>query len=232
MFRFALLACVATGVALAQESTPDKRLQDSAAVVNEMMGMPDKGVPQSVLEKAQCIVVIPGLKKAALVVGGQYGRGFADCRKHAAGWGSPAAVRIEGGSVGLQLGGQSTDVILLVMNQRGMDRLTSDKFTIGADAAAAAGPVGRDAKADTDIMLRAEILSYGRSRGVFAGLSLEGATMRPDNEENKKLYGKAVSNKEILEQGVPTPEAARILTSALNRSSMTGGERADRPTKH
>jgi lipid-binding SYLF domain-containing protein len=233
MFKFALFACVATSVAaLAQESTPDKRLQDAAAVVNEMAGMPDKGVPQSVLDKAQCIVVIPGLKKAAFVIGGQYGRGFASCRKPGAGWRAPAAVRIEGGSFGLQLGGQSTDVILVVMNQRGMDRLTSDKFTIGADAAAAAGPVGRDAKADTDIQLNAEILSYARSRGAFAGLSLEGATMRPDNEENKKLYGKEISNKEILEQGVPTPAAARILTSALNRSSMTGGERADRPAKH
>jgi lipid-binding SYLF domain-containing protein len=231
MFKFALFACVATSVALAQESTPDKRLQDAAAVVKEMMGMPDKGIPQSVLDKGQCIVVIPGLKKAAFLVGGQYGRGFASCRKPGAGWRAPAAVRIEGGSVGLQLGGQSTDVILLVMNQRGMDRLTSDKFTIGADAAAAAGPVGRDAKADTDIMLNAEILSYARSRGAFAGISLEGATMRPDNEENKKLYGKEISNKEILEQGVPTPAAARILTSELNRSSMTGGERADRPAK-
>jgi lipid-binding SYLF domain-containing protein len=231
MFRFALFACIATGVVLAQESTPDKRLQDSAAVINEMMGMPDKGVPQSVLDKAQCIVVIPGLKKAAFVLGGQYGRGFASCRKPGAGWGAPAAVRMEGGSVGLQLGGQSTDVILLVMNQRGMDRLVSDKFTIGADAAAAAGPVGRDAKADTDIMLKAEILSYARSRGAFAGLSLEGATMRPDTEENKKLYARAITNKEILEQGVPTPPAAKILTSALNRSSMTGGERADRPPK-
>ena len=182
------------------------------------MGMSDKGVPQSVLEKAQCIVVIPGLKKAAFLVGGQYGRGFASCRT-GNGFGSPAAMRIEGGSFGLQLGGQSTDVILVVTNQRGMDRLVSDKFTIGADVAAAAGPVGRDAKADTDIMLKAEMLSYARSRGAYAGLSLEGATMRPDNEENKKLYGRDVSNQDILVKGMETPEVARTFTRALNHSS-------------
>jgi len=129
-------------------------------------------------------------------------------------------VKLEGGSFGLQLGGQSTDVILLVMDQRGMDHLVSDKFTIGADAAAAAGPVGRDAKADTDIMLHAEILSYARSRGAYAGLSLEGSTMRPDNEENRKLYGRDISNKDILVQGtVSTPAVARTFTQALNHSS-------------
>jgi SH3 domain-containing YSC84-like protein 1 len=228
MYKIALFACVAAGMALGQETTPDKRLRDAAAVVGEMMGMPDKGIPQSVLDKAQCIVVVPGLKKAAFVVGGQYGRGFASCRKAGGGWGAPAAMKIEGGSFGLQLGGQSTDVILVVMDQRGMNHLISDKFTIGADAAAAAGPVGRNAKADTDIMLHAEMLSYARSRGAYAGLSLEGATMRPDKEENMKLYGKAVTNDEILKQGVPTPDAAKAFTSALNKSSGTG-ERADRP---
>jgi SH3 domain-containing YSC84-like protein 1 len=220
MFKYVLIASLATGVMLGKESAPDKRLQDAAGVVNEMMGMPDKGVPQSVLDKAQCIVVIPGLKKAAFIVGGQYGRGYASCRKHGGGWGPPGAVKMEGGSFGLQLGGQSTDVILLVMDQRGFDKLLSDKFTIGADAAAAAGPVGRDAKADTDIQLHAEILSYARSRGAYAGLSLEGATLRPDNEENRKLYGRDISNKDILQQGtVSTPEVARTFTQALNRSS-------------
>jgi len=219
MFKYALIAGLATGAILAKEREPDKRLQDAAGVVNEMMGMPDKGIPQSVLEKAQCIVVIPGLKKAAFIVGGQYGRGYASCRK-AGGWGAPAAVKMEGGSFGLQLGGQSTDVILLVMDQRGMDKLLSDKFTIGADAAAAAGPVGRDAKADTDIMLHAQILSYARSRGAYAGLSLEGATLRPDNEENKKLYGRDISNKDILARGdVSAPEATRPFLQALNRSA-------------
>lgn len=219
MFKYVLIAGLATGVILAKESEPDKRMRDAAAVVNEMMGMPDKGIPQSVLDKSQCIVVIPGLKKAAFLVGGQFGRGYASCRKAGGAWGAPAAVRIEGGSFGLQLGGQSTDVILLVMNQRGMDKLMSDKFTIGADAAAAAGPVGRDAKADTDVLLKAEILSYARSRGAYAGLSLEGATMRPDNEENKKLYGREVNNKEVLSQGMQTPTGARPLLQALNHSS-------------
>jgi Uncharacterized conserved protein len=230
MYKIALFACITVGMAFGQETTPDKRLRDSAAVVNEMMGMPDKGIPQEVLEKAQCIVVVPGLKKAAFVIGGQYGRGFASCRKSGGGWGAPAAMKIEGGSFGLQLGGQSTDVILVVMNQRGMDHLIADKFTIGADAAAAAGPVGRNAKADTDIMLHAEMLSYARSRGAYAGLSLEGATMRPDKDENMKLYGRATTNAEILKQGVAIPEAARAFTGALNHSSMTGGERADRPS--
>ena len=181
MFKIALAACLATGMMGGEEVSADKRLRDSAAVVNEMMGMPDKGVPHSILDKAQCIVVIPGLKKAAFIVGGQYGRGFASCRKAELGWGAPAAIRMEGGSFGFQLGGQSTDVIMVVMNRRGMDHLLSDKFTVGADASAAGGPVGRDAKADTDAMMNAEMLTYARSRGAYAGLSLEGATIRPEN---------------------------------------------------
>jgi lipid-binding SYLF domain-containing protein len=232
--KLAIFACVATGVVMGQEMNADHRLKSSAAVINEMMGMPDKGIPQDLLNKAQCIVVIPGLKKAAFLVGGSYGRGFASCRKAQRGWGSPAAMRIEGGSFGLQLGGQSTDIILLVMNQGGMDRLVSDKFTIGGEASAAAGPVGRDAKADTDILMKAEILSYSRAHGLFAGISLEGATLRPDTSENEKLYGRAVSNKEIIVDGVPTPEGAKVLTHALNHSSMHGGESqaADRPARN
>lgn len=226
MYKIAIFVFIVMGVMFGQEVKPDNRLRSSADVIHEMMGMPEKGIPQRLLDKAQCIVIVPGLKKGAFVFGGQYGRGFASCRKGSAGWGSPAAVRIEGGSFGLQLGGQSTDVILLVMNQSGMNRLVSDKFTIGADAAAAAGPVGRDAHANTDVLMRAEMLSYSRSRGVFAGVSLEGATLRPDHGENRKLYGKTITNKEILETGVPTPRAARVLTSALNHSSMRGGETA------
>jgi SH3 domain-containing YSC84-like protein 1 len=218
MFKITIAACLATSVMWSADNSAEKRIQEAAAVVNEMMGMPDKGVPRVIVDKAQCIVVIPGLKKAAFIVGGQYGRGFASCRK-SDGFGSPAAVRMEGGSFGFQLGGQSTDVILVVMNQGGMSHLLSDKFTLGADASAAAGPVGRDAKADTDVMMNAEILSYARSRGVYAGLSLEGATLRPDNDENKKLYGRPVTNKEILDQGLPTPEVAKALTHALNHSA-------------
>jgi lipid-binding SYLF domain-containing protein len=232
--KLAIFTCIAAGAVMGQEMNADSRMKNAAAVVDEMMGMPEKGIPQSLLDKAQCIVVVPGLKKAAFLVGGAYGRGFASCRKAERGWGSPAAIRIEGGSFGLQLGGQSTDVILLVMNQRGMDKLVSDKFTLGADAAATAGPVGRNAKADTDVQLKAEILSYSRSHGLYAGISLEGATLRPDDSENEKLYGHKISNKEILVEGVKTPAAATILTHALNHSSMHGGESqsADRPPRH
>src|SRR5712691_9014970 len=150
MYRLAVFTCAAAGAVFAQEATtPDSRLQHATEVISEMTGTPDKGVPQETLNKAQCVVVVPGLKKAAIGIGGQYGRGFETCRK-GSGWGAPAAVKIEGGSFGLQLGGQSTDVIMLVMNQDGMNKLLSDKFTIGVDAAAAAGPVGRNARADTD----------------------------------------------------------------------------------
>jgi len=231
MNKFIIATCVAAGAWLVQAKEADTRLTNATDVVTEMMGMPDKGVPQDLLEKAQCIVLVPGLKKAALGIGGQYGRGYATCRKAAAGWGAPAAVRIEGGSFGFQLGGQSTDVIMLVMNQSGMNRLLSDKFTIGADASAAAGPVGRNARADTDAAMKAEILSYSRSRGVFAGISLQGATLRPDKDENEKLYGKAITNKEIIEGHAATPAAATGLISALNHASMHGGEQADRPKK-
>jgi lipid-binding SYLF domain-containing protein len=229
MNKLALITCVAVGALFAEDS-PDSRISTAAEVINEMTAMPDKGVPQDLLEKAQCIVVIPGLKKAALVVGGQYGRGYTVCRKAGGGWGAPAAVKMEGGSFGLQLGGQSTDVIMLVMNRRGMDKLLSDKFTIGADASVAAGPVGRNAQANTDAAMHAEILAYSRSRGVFAGISLQGATLRPDKEENQKLYGRAISNKEIIDGGVEPPAAARVLMSALNKASKQA-EQADRPKK-
>jgi lipid-binding SYLF domain-containing protein len=232
MFKLAIVACVATGVVLGQEVSPDKRLQNAAAVVDEMMGMPDKGIPRDLLNKAQCLVVIPGLKKAAFIVGGAYGRGYASCRRPDGRWGAPAAVRIEGGSFGFQLGGESTDVILLVMNKRGMEKLVSDKFTLGADAAVAAGPVGRDAKADTDVLMKAEMLAYSWSHGLYAGISLEGATLRPDDSENAKLYGHPITNREILVQGVPTPPAARVLVSALNHSSRRAEESADRPQRN
>jgi lipid-binding SYLF domain-containing protein len=231
MFKLAIMACVAAGVVLGQEVTADKRLQNTAAVVDEMMGMPDKGIPHDLLNKSQCLVIVPGLKKAAFLVGGAYGRGFASCRRPDGRWGAPAAVRLEGGSFGLQLGGESTDVILLVMNQRGMDKLVSDKFTLGGDAGVAAGPVGRDAKADTDVLMKAEMLSYSRSHGLYAGISLEGSTLRPDASENEKLYGHPITNREILVQGVPTPRAARALVSALNHSSRRS-ESADRPPRN
>ncbi len=217
MTRLILLMCLVATTLLAQEATPDKRLRNAALALREIMAAPDKGIPRELLDKAKCIIIVPGLIKGAFGVGGKYGRGFASCRKAGAGWGSPAAVAIEGGSFGLQLGGSSTDVIMLVMNQRGMNRLLGDKFTLGGEAAAAAGPVGRQTSANTDVLMRAEILSWSRSRGLFAGLSLEGATMRPDSGENRKLYGRDISNKEILENGTATPRGARPLVATLNR---------------
>lgn len=164
-----------------------------------------------------------GLKKGAFLVGGKYGRGFVSCRRRSERWGPPAAVRIEGGSYGFQIGGSSTDVFMLIMNEKGMKRLLSDKFTIGGEAAAAAGPVGRNASANTDVLLHAEILSWSRSRGLFAGLSLEGATLRPDGDANRDLYGRDLSNQEILEGDVRTPRGARPLIAALNQYSGPAG---------
>jgi lipid-binding SYLF domain-containing protein len=198
-----------------------ERLEDSAALLSEVMSAPDKSIPQDLLNKAACIVLVPGLKKGAFVVGAQYGRGFALCRGAGGqGWGPPAAIRIEGGSFGLQAGVSSTDVILLVMNERGMRRLTSDKFTIGADAAAAAGPVGRNASAMTDAMMTAEILSWSRSRGVFVGISLDGATLRGDTDENEAMYGKRWTSKEIIGSGATPPPNAAKLIDLLSKYSM------------
>jgi SH3 domain-containing YSC84-like protein 1 len=157
MPRLRFLTCLAAAALLAQETTPDKRLRNAATSFSEIMAAPDKGIPQELMDKAQCVVIVPGLKKGAFGVGGKYGRGFASCRRCSRGWSSPAAVAIEGGSFGLQLGGSSTDVIMLVMKESGMNRLLGDKFTIGGQAAAAAGPVGRETSANTDVLMRAEI---------------------------------------------------------------------------
>lgn len=220
MLRRLLLSCLLITTALAaQEVSPDKRLRNSISAFDAVMASPDKGIPRDLMDRAQCIVIVPGLLKGAFGVGGKYGRGFASCRKCPRGWSAPAAVAIEGGSFGLQLGGSSTDVFMLVMKESGMNRLLGDKFTIGGEAAAAGGPVGRETSANTDILMRAEILSWSRSRGLFAGLSLEGATLRPDGGENRKLYGHDISNKEILEGGLPTPAAARPFVLALDRHS-------------
>jgi lipid-binding SYLF domain-containing protein len=225
--RCQLLCAAFTGLALIaatqvgaqeRETTPDKRLQNATLGFREVMHEPDKGIPHDLFDKARCVVIIPGVKKAAFIVGGKYGRGFASCRKGGTGrFGAAAAVRIEGGSYGLQIGGSSTDVFMLIMNESGMKKLLSDKFTIGGEAEAAAGPVGREASAKTDVMLHAEILSWSRSRGLFAGLSLEGSTLRRDESENEKLYGRKISNEQILEGNVPVPPAARAFVAELNR---------------
>jgi lipid-binding SYLF domain-containing protein len=214
--RFLAAFAAASAMLSAQEETPDKRLRDSAATFREIMATPDRAIPRNLLERAQCIIIVPGMKKAAFLVGGEYGRGFASCRIPGS-WSAPAPVRLTGGSFGLQLGADSTDIILMLMNQRGLERLFSDKFSIGADMAAAAGPVGRDAKADTDLLLKAEIVSWSRTRGVFAGVSLTGTVVEPDRSEASKLYGRAWSNREIIRGGLAFPDAAKVLADELAR---------------
>jgi len=207
--------------AIATAETAQERLQSSAEVFQDVMATPDKGIPQDLLSKAQCVVIVPGLKKGAFVVGGQYGRGFAECRKSDGfGWSAPAAVRIEGGSVGFQIGGSSTDVVMLVMNQHGMQKLLGDKFTLGADASVAAGPVGRTANAATDVRMNAEILAWSRAKGIFAGISLSGATLRPDSDVNEELYGRKIENREVLSGAVEAPAAAAALRTELDKYSM------------
>ena len=197
-----------------------ERLDDAASLFSEIMATPDKSIPQGLLDKAACIVLVPGLKKGAFVIGAKYGRGFALCRASSGeGWGPPGAVDIEGGSFGLQAGYASSDVVLLIMNERGMKRLSTSKFTIGGEATAAAGPVGRDATAQTDALLTAEILSWSRSRGLFGGVSLDGATLRSDIAENQALYGQRWDNKQILTSGAQPPEEASKLIALLNKYS-------------
>jgi lipid-binding SYLF domain-containing protein len=205
---------------LAKESEPVKRLNEAAAVFSEIMAAPDKGIPQDLLEKAHCIVIVPDLKKAAFVVGAKYGKGYLSCRNRSgAGWSAPGTVRIEGGSFGFQIGGSSTDLIMLIMNARGADKLLSSKFTLGAEGSVAAGPVGRTATAQTDAQMHAEILSWSRTQGLFAGLALEGATLRQDLDDNRALYGKKLENRHIVTGGVRAPRAAEKLMGLLNKYS-------------
>jgi lipid-binding SYLF domain-containing protein len=195
--------------------TPE-RLNGAAETLQALAKIPEaeKGVPQDLIKKAQCIVVVPSMKGAALGVGGQYGRGFVSCRQ-GSGWTAPAAIKVEGGSFGFQIGGSETEVVMLVMNEKGMQRLLSNKFTLGADATIAAGPVGRSAAAKTDAAMTAEILSYSRSRGLFAGVSLSGATLREDDSANKDMYGKALTNREILSGKTESPAVAKTFQGAL-----------------
>ena len=207
---------------LAQDSEPGRRLDEAAAVFSEIMATPDKGIPQDKLANAHCIVIVPGLKTAAFVVGGKYGKGYLSCRKKGGtGWSAPGPVRVEGGSVGFQIGGSSTDLIMLVMNERGAAKLLESKFTLGAEGSVAAGPVGRTATAQTDAQMHAEILSWSRSQGLFAGLALEGATLRQDLDDNASIYGKKLENREIVTTSVRTPKSAEKLIaqySARERS--------------
>ncbi|HEY7098976.1 MAG TPA: lipid-binding SYLF domain-containing protein [Terriglobales bacterium] len=219
----AIVICFCCAIsALAQEKEED-RLKESRDVLKEILGMPDKGIPRDLLDKAECVVVFPSVKKAGFIVGGSYGRGAVVCRKgedFRGAWGAPAMYAIEGGSFGLQIGGEATDFVLLVMNEKGANSIMSSKVKLGADASAAAGPVGRTASAETDVVMKAEILSYSRSRGVFGGISLEGSTLRSDDGANKNLYGKELSAKEIVrENKVTTPASAKPLVNLLQQTS-------------
>ena len=222
--KFTMMAALAIAPVLTPLVAMDKesanRLNEAAAVFSEVMATPDKGMPQQMLENAHCIVIVPALKTGAFIFGGKYGKGYLSCRKESGpGWSAPGTVRIEGGSVGFQIGGSQTDLIMLVMNARGADKLLASKFTLGAEGSVAAGPVGRTATAQTDAQLNAEILSWSRSQGLFAGLALEGATLRQDLDDNATLYGKKLENREIVTSGVHPPQAAAKLLNLLNRYS-------------
>lgn len=218
-------ASKSTAGAKGDNETTD-RLNAAADVVSEMMGAPDKGIPKDLLDKAACVVVVPSVKKGAFIIGAKYGRGFIVCRhKSGSGWSAPGGVRIEGGSFGLQIGGSATDVVMLLMNQSAIDKLLSSKFTIGADASAAAGPVGRTASAQTDAQLHAELLTYSRAQGLFAGVSLDGATLRPDDDANKAMYGKKMANRDVVLGTTKAPATAAKLIAELNKySSRRTGE--------
>ncbi len=216
--KLSLLAV--TGSLLYGAGDAPKRLDAAADVMTEIMAAPDKGIPQDLLEKAECLVIVPGLKKGAFIIGAKYGKGFMSCRKSSGvGWSAPGSIRVEGGSFGFQIGGSETDVVLLVMNQGGAKKLLSSKFTLGADASAAGGPVGRTSSAATDAQMHAEILTYSRARGLFAGVSLEGATLRPDDDWNKELYGSALTNSDIVLGNTKAPASAARLLSTINKYS-------------
>jgi len=215
-------ATLAVTPLIAADRDPIKRLDDAATVFSEVMTAHDKRIPAELLTNAHCIVIVPGLKTAAFGVGGKYGKGYLSCRNHGgAGWSAPAAVRIEGGSVGFEIGGSSTDLIMLVMNERGADKLLASKFTLGGEGSVAAGPVGRTVTAQTDAQMGADILSWSRSQGLFAGVALEGATLREDLDDNAALYGKKIENREIVTSGMRPPHAAVRLIQFLNRYSMS-----------
>jgi len=207
---------------LAAENEAEQRLEGAAAVFSEVMTAPDQGISIDLLQKAHCVAIVPDLKTAAFVVGGKYGKGYLSCRREdGGGWSAPATVRIEGGSVGFQIGASSTDLIMLVMTERGATKLMSSEFTLGAEASVAAGPVGRTATAQSDVQVSADILSWSRSQGLFAGVALEGATLREDLDDNALLYGKRLGTSDIVRTGVRAPAAAARLIALLNEYSAT-----------
>jgi lipid-binding SYLF domain-containing protein len=219
MLSGVLLATLLAAPVFAQNKV-DERLTQATQVLNDIMNASDKGIPQDLLAKASCVVVVPNLKKGGFIVGAEYGSGFFTCRKSSGvGWSAPGSVRISGGKFGLLIGGAETDVIMLVMNQTGMEHLLSDKFQLGGEASAAAGPLGRDASAMTDAELHAEILTYSRQRGLYGGLDLSGAAVTEDKKANEELYGRPMSNKEVVTGNIHTPAAARQFVHTLDRLS-------------
>ena len=217
---FLWTSAVAGWCVLSAATEADKRLQAAGTVFSEVMSISEKSIPQDLLNKAECVVIVPSLKKGAFIVGGKYGRGFMVCRKNSGlGWSAPAAIKVEGGSFGFQIGGAETDVIMLVLNKAGVKKLLSSKFTLGADASVAAGPVGRESSANTDGRFNAEILTYSRSRGAFVGIALQGATLRPDTDANEELYGTGKTNAQIVEGDTAPPPAGAALIADLNRYS-------------
>lgn len=220
MKKLILVAAVALTPLMAKDNEAAQRLDAAATVFSQVMGTPDKGIPQEMLEHAHCIVIVPDLKTGAFIVGGKYGKGVLSCRnKVGPGWSAPGTVRIEGGSFGFQIGASSTDLIMLIMTERGADKLLASKFTLGAEGSVAAGPVGRTATAQTDVQLHADILSWSRSQGLFAGIALEGATLRQDTDDNQAIYGKRLSNREIVMQKRRVPAEATKLVNELNKYS-------------
>lgn len=218
-----LRVCILTILAaslLGAEPKEIERVKEAATVFDEVMGIKERTIPQELLDKAECVVIVPSVKKLAFGLGGKYGKGVISCRpENGHGWSGPSTVRVEGGSFGFQIGGTSTDVVMLVMNKSGVSKLLQSKFTLGADMSVAAGPVGRDAQAETDAQMRAEMLAYSRSRGLFAGVSLAGATLRQDADDNEHIYGKKVTPKEILMEEVKPPASVRKLIDTLDKYS-------------
>lgn len=222
MIRAALILTLSSFSLLAADADAVARIHEAARVFDEVMGTPEKGVPQELLNKSYCVGIVPSVKKAGFIVGARYGKGVIMCRgKEGQGWTGPSTIRIEGGSFGLQIGATAIDLVFLIMNDRCVDKLIQSKFTVGADATAAAGPVGRDAQAQTDAQMHAEILSYSRSRGLFAGLSLQGATLRADDADNRQIYGKNVKPAEILKGEIPAPDSAKDLLTTLSKFSSS-----------
>jgi lipid-binding SYLF domain-containing protein len=223
MRKFLTLIVTAALISLPalSETREESRLRESGEVLKEILRIPED-IPQDLLNKAECVIVVPSTKKAAFIVGASYGRGAMSCRtgEHWTGpWGAPTMMALEGGSFGLQIGGQATDFVILVMNPRGARSLLSSRVKLGADASAAAGPKGRDAEADTDVYMRAEMLTYSRAQGLFAGISLEGSTLRPDGDANETIYGRKLDPKDIVRGEVSVPPAGRLMVEVLNKRS-------------